>query len=787
MATLFRVLALMLLTFSVRGQLSVTPSSRWTTQRWEANWIVPREIGTTYGVYHFRKTFQAKQSSSFVVHISADNRYKLFVNGVFVNEGPQLADVRHWKFESLNIAPYLKPGANVIAVQVTYFGEAAPVSMMGRRSGLIVQGDSKEESVINTDDTWRYVRNAALSPLIFNPGQEEVSGQYYAAGPLDRLDAGLYPWGWEQPGFPDQDWKTPAKVQTGAPFKSIGFGDELWELSPRNIPLLERIYEPLTILRRTNDTEVYQKFADKLPYSIPAGQKTVLLFDQEHLTTAFPEFVFSRGKGSQVRITYAEALFNDIQKKGNRDSIAGKSIHGVYDLFFPDGGDHRLFTTTSYRAFRYVQVEVTAGTEPLVVEKIGSWFTAYPFQKNASFGSTDPQLSKIFDVGWRTARLCAYETYMDCPYWERLQYIGDARIQALVSYSVSGDDRLARNAIEQFEWSLTYDGLTYSRYPSSLQQFIPNYSLVWILMVSDYFSYRNDPEFVKRMLPSVRRVLDHFQNYLTPDTLMTEQPYWDFLDHSFNTHKVVTESLFKKLTTNSLFYAYTLSNAASLFSYFNQPDLARRYAALSYRLKANVKKQCWDGNSELFADSPDKKHFSMHSNILAVLCGLMSREQQVDMLRRIVKNKGIVQTTLYFDFYLGRAMNQVGAGDLYFDLLDHWRTLLGRGLTTFPEGVSRSDCHAWSASPDFEMLASFAGIQPQGQGFKKVIVKPLLQKLDKIVCSMPHWAGKIDVILEKNGKQLKGSVVLPDGITGRLEWGSSKIDLVSGPNAIDIR
>jgi hypothetical protein len=54
----------------------------------------------------------------------------------------------------------------------------------------------------------------------------------------------------------------------------------------------------------------------------------------------------------------------------------------------------------------------------------------------------DPELSKIFEIGWRTARLCAMETYMDCPYYEQLQYIGDARIQALISLFNSGDEEL---------------------------------------------------------------------------------------------------------------------------------------------------------------------------------------------------------------------------------------------------------------------------------------------------------------------------------------------------------
>jgi hypothetical protein len=248
----------------------------------------------------------------------------------------------------------------------------------------------------------------------------------------------------------------------------------------------------------------------------------------------------------------------------------------------------------------------------------------------------------------------------------------------------------------------------------------------------------------------------------------------------------VTESFYKRLTTNTLFYAYTLNRASELFSFFKQEDQARQCSALSYRLKASVESQCWDANSRLYADSPDKKHFSMHSNILAVLCGMMPKDQQKSLLKRILSNKGIVQTTLYFDFYLARALNQTGSGDLYYDLLNHWRDLLKSGLTTFPEGVNRSDCHAWSASPDFEMLATFAGIQPQIPGFKRVVIRPLMQKLDKVNGSVPHWAGKVEVAFEKKGNKLTGSVILPAGIDGRLQWGDKVIELQSGLNKIDV-
>jgi hypothetical protein len=139
---------------------------------------------------------------------------------------------------------------------------------------------------------------------------------------------------------------------------------------------------------------------------------------------------------------------------------------GYYDVFLPDGGPRRAFRPLWVRTYRFVQVDVTTAGEPLQLDDYTGTFTAYPFVQRATFRSPDATLGKIWDVGWRTARLCALETYMDCPYYEQLQYVGDTRIQALISLYVAGDDRLMRNAIEQFDDSRLPEGLTLSRYPS---------------------------------------------------------------------------------------------------------------------------------------------------------------------------------------------------------------------------------------------------------------------------------------------------------------------------------
>lgn len=146
---------------------------------WPASWIaVPGESPTGYGVYLFRKGLAlATKPASFVVHVSADNRYKLFVNGNLVSLGPARGDLTHWKFETVDLAPYLQAGPNMVAARVWNEGERRGEPQISLRTGFILQGNTPAEYVLNTDASWRCLRDAGYAPL---PVQLK---SYYVAGP----------------------------------------------------------------------------------------------------------------------------------------------------------------------------------------------------------------------------------------------------------------------------------------------------------------------------------------------------------------------------------------------------------------------------------------------------------------------------------------------------------------------------------------------------------------------------------------------------------------------------
>src|SRR5690606_32772830 len=125
---------------------------------WDAHWIsVPDIFSKDYTVCHFRKSFDLKAiPDHFIVHVSADNRYKLYINEHLVSLGPASGDILNWNFETVNLSPYLKEGENVLAAVVWNFGAKRPMAQISYgRTEFIVQGNTKQERIVNTDGSWR--------------------------------------------------------------------------------------------------------------------------------------------------------------------------------------------------------------------------------------------------------------------------------------------------------------------------------------------------------------------------------------------------------------------------------------------------------------------------------------------------------------------------------------------------------------------------------------------------------------------------------------------------------
>jgi len=758
---------------------------------WTARWIdVPGASGQDYGVYHFRSTFDLPaKPAAFPVHVSGDNRYELYANGVRVSWGPARGDLLHWRYETVDLAPQLRAGKNVLAAVVWNDGPYKAVAQISLRTGFVLQSDNP---AVNTNRNWKCLADKAYTP---QPLPRDQNTGYYALAANEKLDAQSYPWGWNLVEYDDSAWAQAREI--GAALlrsTSDQSPPRLLEASP--IRLEGQTVERFAKVRESTPAGASDGFlSGREPLAIPANSKASLLIDQGYETTAFPEMTLSGGKGARVDLHYAEALYlpaapGQPRSKGNRNDVDGKRFLGPFDTYLADGGAHRLYRPRFWRTWRYVKLDVATAEESLTIEDLHGVFTSYPFERKAVFqvdngAGPDEEVQRILNTGWRTARLCAHETYMDCPFYEQLQYGGDARIQMLVSLYTTGDASLMRNGIALLNSTRNADGLMYSRAPSGLVQYIPPFSLWWVGMVHDYLMYTDDPAFARQMLPGVRAVLSYYAGFQKASGSLEHMPFWQFAD--WVTSWPSGEAPGDQDGSSAVFdlqLALAYDWGADLEKSVGNAGMSEAYRAQAAKLKAWLLKSDWDAARGLFADQPSHRTWSQQANTLALLAHLVPPAQGRTVFEKMTADPTLAQSSIYYRAYTNAALREVGLGDRYLDMLAPWREMLQNGLTTWAETAdpSRSDCHAWGASPNFELLRTVAGIDSMAPGFARVRVAPSLGQLTELHARMPHPKGEIDVQLAKRGGKLTADVQLPAGITGEFDWAGTKKPLAAGKN-----
>ena len=783
---LISLIFLSTLTVAAYGQLA--PEAR--AGLWRAQWITSLSAPQRDAVVlHFRKAIDLPQPPQrFMVQVSADSRFILSVNQREVGRGPARGDLEHWRYSTYDLGPFLHPGRNEIAATVWSYGTTT-VGQISDRTAFVLRGETDAENIVDTNNTWEVAEEKGIQ---FLPTPADFQRTYFVAEPAMRIDGAAFDWSWNDPNRSHGKWEKATPIGN-AGLRGAVLQNNNWQLVPDLLPEMAMEAVPAGKVVRATGIQPVVNFSGN-GVEIPANATVSLLVDESHLTTAYPELTVSGGAKSNIRLTYAEALVDEKGQKGNRNEIDGKHIVGVYDEFLADGGQDRRFMPLVWRTWRYLQLDIKTADQPLHINKLRSWFTAFPFEEHAHFQSDDPSLTPIWQIGWRTARLDAHDTYMDTPYYERMQYIGDTRIQALISYTVAGDDRLARQAIQAFNDSRISDGITRSRYPTSVTQIIPTFSLLWVGMVHDFWRYRGDEEFVKQQLAGTRTVLDWFMGKQRPDGLMGKLPWWPFVDwgkdFAFGMPPSDEDGGSSPIT---LQYIEALRYGAELELAFGDSGRAQRYREAENRAINGIRKLCWNDAYGLIADTPAQKHFSQHANILGIWLDIIPREKQKEVLNKVlsVSDAGftaagpvpeMTKATYYFRFYLARALNHAGMGNEYLRLLNPWREMVGLGLTTWAEQPepTRSDSHAWSAHPNFDFLTVVAGIRPKTPGFSSVNIEPHLGSLRNVNAAMPTSKGDIEVSYAVKDSGVSADIDLPKDVSGDLVWKGKTVSLHPG-------
>lgn len=772
---------------------------------WKAHWIMhPTVQPQEHAVIIFRKAIELQtKPEKFIIHLSADNHYRLFVNGNYVLRGPARGDLSHWFYESVDIASYMKSGRNTLAAEVVNWGPKRSFTFFSQMTSFILQGDTEEEKAVNTyGGSWKCYHNKAISAknIDWMTDRSTIDFGLYVGNPTDSVRGELYPWGWENTDFDDSGWQTAKWCDIAGGRESQFAGGILYSggkmLIPRRTPVLS---EKKILFREIRSSEGIEKddafIAGKGILTIPAGRKVTILIDNGAETLGYPELVVTGGRNSMIRAMYAENMITETKSpKGNRNEIEGKRMVGIKDVFIPDGGTDRLFKPTYIRAFRYIQLDIQTKDEPLTINSYLNVECRSPLELKASFRTGDTYHDWIMDAGWRTVSICAQDYLLSDAAYEQMQYTGDSRVHNLSLMTLSGDDRLTRNALIQFDESRIPEGLTYACYPNPFHLIIPSYSLIWIDQVYDYMMWKDDRDFIGSFEPGIINVLGWYERKLQPNGLLGKIDWWGALAWPRHYSNGEPPDVYRgNNTLYTLHYAYTLRHASDIFRYLGKTDMADSYNKKAEAICHAVNGLCRN-NEGFYTESIDNKNISQITNLLAILAEAVKGEEAKKLMRSLLEPKDwFGQVDLFLHIYLFEAMNMTGLTESFCREISEWKLMKERGLTTFVEVPlewgeenQRSECHPWSSSPNYFFFRMLCGIKPISPGHRAVEIEPSFGDLYMIDAVYPHHLGNISMYLTREGSKIRGTIVVPRGMKAMFRWGKNEVSLKQGANKISL-
>lgn len=772
---------------------------------WPASWVAHPAAEKPPFVCAYRLKFSLEQARTVRAHVSADERYELYLDGKRVGRGSERGSPLYWYYETYDLA--LSQGDHTLVARVWSLGDAAPWAQMSAEHGWLFAPD--DEDLLPLLATGQAPWEAKLLPgYSFT---EPDMRSFFVTGHHCTFDAKVFPWGFET-GSGD-DWQPVITIATAVNHSRYGLAQTKHELVPATLPAMleaERLIGKARFVENLNSTDTTRqvvKNSNNLTgeveqwntllkgealLTIPAHTTRRVIVDLENYYCAYPQLVVSGGEGGEIRLGWAESLCLEphSSNKGNRDEIEGKVFTGIYDTFRLDGGANRLLELLWWRAGRYQEILIHTAEQPVTIQQISMIETRYPLEMESRYESDDPRFEQLTQVAVRALQMCSHETYMDCPYYEQLMYVGDTRLEALVTYAITRDDRLPRKALRSFDVSRILSGLTQSRFPSRITQIIPPFSLWWVGMVHDYALFRGDPDFIRSLMPGVRAVIQAFRGFQNADGLVEAPRGWNFMDwtHEWVNWGVPPQGNEGVSGLINWQFTWILRQAAELEDWVGDPE----YARLDRRLASEMSERCetafWNEQRGLYADDLAHTSYSEHTQCLAVLSGLANPQRQERVLQGLLTAPDLVRTTIYFMHYLFETYYQAGAPDALFDRMDLWfqHPVMGMKTTLEKPEPSRSDCHAWGAHPVFHYFATFLGIRPVEMGFRKVRIAPMPGAQQKLAGTLVHPLGEIQVSLTQMDGKLCAEVSLPEGVSGEFAWQGQTVALKPGAQQFEI-
>ncbi|MDI6858576.1 MAG: family 78 glycoside hydrolase catalytic domain [Dehalococcoidia bacterium] len=773
------------------------------------------------GFWYFRRRFDLpSDAAEAVAHVSADGRYHLYVNGVFVGRGPARCDPAFQSYDARDIAPYLRKGPNVVALLLHSYGrdmswyQLPPLHHLAAFgcASLFFQADVLTEDgkriEIDSDDAW----------LVQKADAWEQQTMYGPVGYMEVFDAGKAPGGWTETDFDDGGWTK--AVAPEFPALNLATPTRPFPvMAPRGIPFLseeERLPESVAgtgeVAPARDAADPFEQAekesiaparegrirgAEALPSGgeavvAPDGEKgAAIVLDFGDTVTGYPRLDLTAPDGAVIDIAYSERLRDGRPELPQRGPITSPTVHRYVAR---DG--RQSWEKFEWAGFRYLQLTVRNPQGPVKLHRVSLNETMYPVEERGSFECSDPLLNDIWKAGAKTLRRCMHDGYEDCPSREQRQWLGDLYVEALVNFVAFGDTALVAQALRQGAQSQRSDGMVAMAAPGDLAArsivSIPDWGICWALTIDRYVEYTGDLDIALELFPAVLRLTDWFHRHTDERGLLNNVPEWNFVDWA------EVDRRGEGTAYNALYYRL-LRVIESLAQKLEMPRVAAQCAERAERVRVAVNARLWDEERGVYVDAcidgRQSRRVSQQSNAACIAYGIAPAERWdrifnaiLDESRLVVTSTGmlsapdasappfdeernVVAAQPYFSHHLHRALALAGRyGDLLANIRRRWGAMLAAGATTIWEvwHPHVSQCHGWSTTPTFDLSTEVLGVSAAAPGFQRVRIAPQPVDLDWARGVYPTVHGDIRVDWRREGKELRLSCGVPSGVVAEL-------------------
>lgn len=612
----------------------------------------------------FRKSFVLeKRPQKAAIYLTADDYYKLYINGRFVSQGPAPCYHFRYNYHEVDVTEFLEPGENLIAVHTLYQGLINRVWQSGDlRHGMILDLEADGQVIVSSDESFKTHPHS---------GFREMGMAGYKTQFLERYDSRSPEEGFAQKNFDDSAWET-ARMHR-------------WD---------DHILAP-----QMSRKLVFEKIMPTEVKKSPEG----IVYDFGGCFVGYLRIRATGEAGDTIILRCAQELDGE-----GRVRFELRANCRYEEEWILARGESRL-DQFDYKAFRYAELLLPKGVK---IEEIYLEARHYPFALQAELKAEyaeNEKLRAIWELCVRTQQYGVQEVIQDCMEREKGFYVGDGCYTALTHFLLTGDDSIVRKLIDDgFSSSFITPGLV-TCLDCSMMQEIAEYALMLLYLVMWHYRITGDKGYLRDNYLKSLPLLNEYRRAYEKDGLLSHLDKWcvvewpsnfrDGYDVDIQEGKVCETA---HIAINAYYIeavrcANLMAAILGLPAYRDEKPLVEAFTRAFYL-----------PDQKLFRDGEHTDHVSLIGNIFPFAFDLCPDEETRENILQMIRNRKTSALSMFCTFPMLQGLVRAGREDLIPEmLLDEgaWlRTIREDGKVTY-EGWGRDS--KWNTSL-FHMTMSYA-------------------------------------------------------------------------------